>query len=220
MFIVRDRARTSSWFQAAIPALAVIGMLLVALAANVNNGLRQMISVYPLLAVIAGYGASRLLSSTQCSISRQMHKGSKIPRAGIVAGLFSLQIISSSLAHPDYLAYFNVLAGNHPEKIVVDSDLDWGQDLKRLSVALQKYNVKEFKISYNGSRDLDLAAFNFPPFQTLKYDQPESGWIAISIFNLTLGSKQAPYDQFAWLKAYQPVEKVGKSILLYHIPKN
>ena len=34
-------------------------------------------------------------------------------------------------ANPDYLPYFNEAVA-HPERVLVDSDLDWGQDLRRL----------------------------------------------------------------------------------------
>jgi len=45
---------------------------------------------------------------------------------------------SSLLSHPDYLAYFNEFAGGEPQNILVDSDLDWGQDIKRLSTRLHE----------------------------------------------------------------------------------
>jgi hypothetical protein len=47
----------------------------------------------------------------------------------------------SLLAHPDYLAWFNEAAGHHPEKIVVDSNLDWGQDMLRLARILREKHI-------------------------------------------------------------------------------
>ena len=44
---------------------------------------------------------------------------------------------TSILAHPDYLPYFNALAGDTPENVLVDSDLDWGQDMNRLGARLR-----------------------------------------------------------------------------------
>ena len=41
-------------------------------------------------------------------------------------------------SHPDYIPYFNELAGGHPENILVDSDLDWGQDMNRLGARLRE----------------------------------------------------------------------------------
>lgn len=199
------------WLQLSVPAIASMGILGISMLGSVDNGLRQILSVYPLFAIVAGYGAFKLLS---------FNKRFKFVGLGIVTALLSWQLISSFAAHPDYLPYFNELARNHPEEIVVDSDLDWGQDLKRLTLTLKNRGIKELKIRYNGSRGMDLDQFNLPPRQPLKSYKKETGWIAISIFRLKLGTGVPPYDQFDWLKEYQPVEQVGKSIWLYYIPKN
>lgn len=191
-----------------VPALAVVGILFVGLSGSVNNGLRQIISIYPLLAIIASYGAVRWVSA----------RGElQVLKVCIVTLLTLWHLISSFVAHPDYLAYFNELARNRPEEIAVDSDLDWGQDLKRLSTALASRDITEVKIKYNGSAGIDLTKFNLPQTTELQPYQKETGWIAISIFNLTLGTGDAPYDQFQWLRDYEPIEKIGNSIWLYYI---
>lgn len=189
------------------PTVAAIGVLVVGMLSSVNNGTRQILAIYPLLSVVAGYGAAKLL---------QLHQVRYIG-PGLLTVLLLWQFISSFAVHPDYIAYFNELAGKHPEEIVVDSDLDWGQDLKRLATTLKKRGVKEYAISYNGSSNLDL--FNLPPRQELVPYQRKDGWIAISLLRLQLGIGEPPYDQYSWLKEYQPVEKVGKSIWLYYIPE-
>jgi 4-amino-4-deoxy-L-arabinose transferase-like glycosyltransferase len=209
--IFRNIFRKQEWFQVSVPAIASMGILVIGMLSRVDNGIRQILSIYPLLAIVAGYGAFKLLSFNQRF---------KFVGLGLVTVLLSWQLISSFAAHPDYLAYFNELARNHPEKIVVDSDLDWGQDLKRLALTIKNRGINELTIKYNGSMGIDLDQFNLPPRQELKPYQREIGWIAISIFSLTLGTGEAPYDQFSWLREYQPVEQVGKSIWLYYIPKN
>ncbi|MBD2777468.1 ArnT family glycosyltransferase [Iningainema tapete] len=193
------------------PVVSVIGVLVVGMLGTINNGVRQILAVYPLLAIVAGYGVSKLLS---------FHKKFQFVALGLVTILFSWQLISSFAAHPDYLPYFNELAKNHPEEIVVDSDLDWGQDLKRLALTLKNRGINQLAIKYNGSTGIDLNRFHLPAIQELKPYQRETGWIAISIYCLKLGTDKPPYDQFSWLRDYQPVEKVGKSIWLYYIPKN
>lgn len=135
----------------------------------------------------------------------------------LLALLLVWQISSSFTAHPDYLAYFNVLAGNRPEKNFNDSDIDWGQDLKRLATTLKNRRIKELAICYNGSADLDK--LGLPPRQELIPYQKTTGWIAVSLLCLHTGTRKPPYDQYSWLEAYQPVEQVGKSIKLYYIPK-
>ena len=55
--------------------------------------------------------------------------------------------ISAAAAHPDYLAYFNEFALGHPERILVDSDLDWGQDMNRLVTELRQRGVTYLHLS-------------------------------------------------------------------------
>jgi hypothetical protein len=131
-------------------------------------------------------------------------------------GLLVWQLGSSLAAHPDYLAYFNELAGKHPERILVDSDLDWGQDLLRLVEELRARHVERVAIAYNGSAD--LSRHGLPAFRPLVPHQPTTGWIAISEMRLKIGEGRPPYDEFAWLEAYEPVARVGRSIRLYYVP--
>jgi hypothetical protein len=201
---------TKDTFRLLAPIAAIAGILAVGMLGHVNNGVRQILSIYPLLAIIAGHGAATLISNKVFSRMLGMT---------IVTVLLSWQLVASFSAHPDYLAYFNELAGPHPEQIVVDSDLDWGQDLKRLSETLKRRNIKKIALQYNGSIGIDLDRLGLPPRTALKAYQKTTGWIAISLFNLQLGTTEAPYDQFYWLKQYQPMEKVGKSIWLYYIPE-
>jgi hypothetical protein len=120
-------------------------------------------------------------------------------------------------AHPDYLPYFNQLAGGHPERILLDSDLDWGQDLGRLADTLRSRGVPYVWIAYHGK--VDLSRQGLPPFTELPPEQPVTGWVAASLFSLALGEQGGPIDSYAWLRPYQPVARVGHSILLYYIPR-
>jgi hypothetical protein len=201
--------RDQGWFQLSIPAIAFVCILSVGMISRVQNGLRQVLSVYPPLAIVAGYGAFSLL---------RLDKKGRLVGLGLVAALLLWQLLSSFAAHPDYLPYFNELAGSHPEEIVVDSDLDWAQDVKRLAVTLENRGIDKLTIKIGGTANLDLDLFDLPPRQTLQPYQRETGWIAIDVFHLTLGTLEAPYDQFAWLREHQPVEHIGKSIWLYYVP--
>ena len=194
--------------QVLTPIVAAIGILVIGMLGSVDNGVRQVLCVYPLLAIVAGYGASRLLS---------LHPVRYIG-LGLITILLSWQLVSSFAAHPDYLAYFNEFAVKHPETIAVDSDLDWGQDLKRLTTTLKNRGIKELAIKYNGSQEINLDQFNLPHWRELNPYQKTTGWIAMSVYHLKYGTGEVPYDQYSWLKKYQPVEKVGKSIWLYYIP--
>jgi hypothetical protein len=186
--------------------VAALALLLVVLPSSINLGIRYILPIYPLLAIVAGFAAVSLW------------KVQYTARIGplVVVLLLVWQTVSSARAHPDYLAYFNELAGRHPEKILVKNDLDWGQDLQRLVKALRDLGVEEVAICYAGSAD--LSRHGLPRWQHLVPEQRTSGWVAISLQCLKQGTWVPPYDQYAWLEAYEPVALVGRSIRLYDIP--
>ena len=134
--------------------------------------------------------------------------------AAIVAAFLVAWVIGDSVrAHPDYLAHFNEFAGSHPEAILSESDLDWGQDLHRLSQRLKERGVQEFSIAYFGTALLEKA--ELPRYALLSPTQPSRGYIAVSLRNLNIEYKKN--GSYAWLKSYTPVERIGKSIDLFYI---
>ena len=135
----------------------------------------------------------------------------------LAAALTGWLVAESVRAHPDYLPYFNQLAGKHPERVLLDSDLDWGQDLGRLADTLRARGAPQVWIAYHGN--VDLSRQGLPPYTELPPDQPVTGWVAASLFRLALGSPGGSIDAYAWLRPYQPVARVGHSILLYYIPQ-
>jgi hypothetical protein len=129
-----------------------------------------------------------------------------------VCALIGWQGASTLAAGPDFLPYFNAFAGNRPEQLLIDSDLDWGQDLKRLKTTLAELNIRRFSFVYRGTADLERE--HLPTFAFLWPKERATGWIAVSLLAKATGSEDGGYD---WLNAYTPVMRVGKSIDLYYI---
>lgn len=211
-FIIREAARSSLGYRGLEPILAALGCVMAAMQSSVNHGTRNILVVYFLLAIVAGYGITGLLKA------RYPARALNAITAGIAAVLLTLQLTTSVLAHPDYLSYFNEFAGRHPEQITTESDLDWGQDLKRLLSTIKRRGIHNLAIRYFGSYGIKLNALGFPTTRSLNPYEKTEGWIAISANELSLGTRTPPYDQFRWLDHYVPVEKVGRSIFLYYIP--
>jgi hypothetical protein len=205
----RERSLQRKWSGLA-PGLAALVLLVVCLPSKINLGGRYILAVYPLLAITAGFGAAALWNSS---------RNRAAARAAVVA-LLLWQLISSARIHPDYLAYFNEFAGGHPDRILVDSDLDWGQDLLRLADTLRMRGIDAVSIAYFGTAD--LSQHNLPRLLPLEPHQRERGWIAISETAFKMGNTiplyQPPYDGYSWLEDYQPVAMVGRSIRLYYLP--
>jgi hypothetical protein len=175
------------------------GVLLVGIFSHIDIGVRHVLPAYLGLALLAGVGLVRLL---EWSDSRLWLKAS-------IAFLMLWLAGSSLWSHPDYLAYFNELAGNQPEKILVDSDLDWGQDLKRLSARLHQAGAAEvaFDPYVPGGVEQQLG---FPPIHPL--NASGGGWNAIG---LTAWKKSVSGRPPGFIT---PPERVGKSILLWYVP--
>ena len=71
--------------------------------------------------------------------------------------------------HPDYIVYFNELAGGRPERIRVDSDLDWGQSLNELALYKKRHRIEErIGLGIFGSVD--------PTFRRLGHGYIASEW--------------------------------------------
>jgi len=142
-------------------------------------------------------------------------RGMVIPQAGIVGSAFivgfvGLQVSTLWAANPDYLPYFNE-AVQHPQQILVDSDLDWGQDLWRLERRAEEIRIRELNLAYRGTAD--LAREKLPPYVVMPPWKPAKGWIAISML-----AKVHDPKGYAWLDGYKPMEWVGKTIELYYVP--
>jgi len=174
------------------------GPFLVASMAHINMGLRHVLGVYPFLALL---GAGAVLAAWKQSLALR----------ALVSALLAWQVIACFAAWPDYLAYFNEAAVSHADYFVVDSDLDWGQDGKRLAQQLNRLHADHVWIAFAGTEDLHRLPL--PAWQALPPGQPETGWIAVSELFL----KRDPED-YGWLATYRPVAMAGKSIRIYHLP--
>ena len=204
--VIRRWKRKRHEWQVLVPLASALALLLVCIPTKFNIGLRHILPIYPLLSMLAGFGITELWCGARARSLGRILAG----------GLAAWLLVSSAIAHPDYLAYFNEFAGSHPERILVDSDLDWGQDMLRLSAVLHARGVAHIAIAYNGSAD--LSQMNLPPFEILAPCVRKTGWIAVSLLRLQMSKPSVGCGGFSWLEAYEPSTLIGKSIRLYWVP--
>ena len=177
------------------------GILLIGMSSRINIGLRHILPIYVGLSLLSAVALVQLL---EWGDTRRWLQFS-------LAALVLWMAGSSLLSHPDYLPYFNELAGSEPEKILVDSDLDWGQDLKRLAARLRELGVTD--IAYDpyilGDPEKQLG---FPRIHPTRQSGPSPGWNAMGI---SLWKESGLRE---WAGLFPPRERVGKSILLWYFP--
>ena len=197
------RNRRSASFSEFSPLLAILSVLLFFCAFNrINIGARHVMILFPLMAIVSSPLLMHYLRSRTGFLER-----------GFSSGVLLLQLAIVIQAHPDYLAYCNLIAGEHPERIINDSDLDWGQDLRRLEAELRRRDIREINLIYRGSADLSRE--DLPRFHLISPSDRPSGWLAVSLLAKATGD---PKHGYSWLNQYQPVVRIGKSIDLYNIP--
>lgn len=179
--------------------MMALALMLSVLPSAINIGVRHILPVYPLLCVIAACGAIQLWRGRM-----------RVAVAALLLWMFA----GVALAHPDYLSWFNEAAGAHPDRIAVDSNLDWGQDIARLARAVRRRNINAIHVLCITSVDFRSHGV---PAEGLAPDEPTKGWIAVSETALRL-DPNARRGAYRWLDAYTPVERVGRSIRLYYVP--
>ncbi len=180
----------------------LLGPLLVGVAGSFNIGLRHVLPIYPFAAMFGALGVVCLwqLKGKPSAVG--------VARTAVLL-LVGWNLAACLYAAPDFLAYFNEAAVANPSGFLVDSDLDWGQDVKRLSHELEGLQVHEVSVMLLGNRDLSKA--HLPAFRFLNPGEDPGGWIAISEYWM----KECP--GYSWLDS-SPYTRVGKSIRLYHLP--
>lgn len=187
--------------EAAALLMGIASVLVVASATPVDIGIRLLLGMYPLLAVLSAMGF----------VWAWEHAGRASNRFAVGA-LLLWTLIEVGAAHPDYIAYFNQLAGPEPERVLVDSNLDWGQDLYRLRDAANDLKMDSLRVHYFGTAE--FSAVGLTRTRRLRPNERATGWVAASeTFYAGVWADTA----LNWLHAYRPVGRVGKSIRLYYI---
>jgi hypothetical protein len=180
---------------------------------QVNTGLRYVLPAFPFIFVFLGNWV--LLWKKRKSL------GALLP-----ACLLLWYAAENLLIFPHYLAYFNQIAGGAKGgyRYLVDSNLDWGQDLKALRKYMEGNGIDTIKLSYFGTADpkqYDIDYETLPSFARLSGGRPpgalkKGDLVAISATNLyplyvDLG------DIASHLRSIEPLDRVGYSILIYKV---
>jgi hypothetical protein len=177
---------------------AAAAMLLVMTQSTLDIGARYALPLYVPLTV----GAAMAVTSARSRLLR-----------GAAIALLVAQTIVSARAHPDYIASFNALAGNEPSRWLIDSNLEWGQDAKRLGQTARALHIDRLKLSMMTQADLDT--LGFPPHEEIDPAVETHGWIAVGEHKYRI--RQAQRGGRLWLDGL-PYQRIGKSIRLYHVP--
>jgi 4-amino-4-deoxy-L-arabinose transferase-like glycosyltransferase len=149
-FCFRRPARWAAQLYRVTPLVALFILYwAVSLPSHLNIGHRHILPTYPVLFIFIGalgWAGKRAWTDTHTA-------GITVTLA--LAGLLGWQAVEVGRIHPHYLAYFNPLVGGPAEgyRHLVDSSLDWGQDLPALQKWLRDHRHPDERLylSYFGT---------------------------------------------------------------------
>jgi hypothetical protein len=202
--------------------LPVAVLFLSSVGSAYNIGIRHMLPVYPFLALCGAAVFARAAGSAQA-------RGRRALAAAALALLPLLSAGELLRIHPHELSYFNPLAGGSEggRRILSDSNVDWGLDLKRLARDLARRRAASPTIVYFGGDDV-LFRTGVPDFAADPRIRP--GLVAISAFHLAVGPEFHDYhgdhNLAAALRSLnaviaargRPAGRVGYSMYLFELP--
>jgi 4-amino-4-deoxy-L-arabinose transferase-like glycosyltransferase len=206
--LARDGWRERNAWRIAPIVLFVTILAFASFFSRINIGIRHVLILYPFMALGGAYLVARAWRAFRTGAARRQPRA--IVGSAAVVALVTWQLSTLWSANPDYFPYFNEIV-RHPEQVLVDSDLDWGQDLRRLERRLAELKVPSISLAYSGTADLSKETL--PPFSLLPPRHPVTGWIAITAL-----TREHEPSRWTWLNAYKPAERIGKTIDLYFIP--
>lgn len=178
-----------------IPAIV---FFVIFLPSKINIGHRHILTIYPFLYIFASKVVNYKKTLTLIFIT-----------------LLSLWLVwGTATIHPHYLAYFNEFAGGpaNGHKILIDSNIDWGQDLKGLKPYLEERGIDHINLGFFG-RDQ-------PEYRNISYSNltcyPKKG-IAVASINLIQGITENEARCLSWLKQYEAIGNVGYTLYIYNV---
>jgi Tfp pilus assembly protein PilF/4-amino-4-deoxy-L-arabinose transferase-like glycosyltransferase len=209
----RERGALSAF--AVLPAILWLGA---SCFSRFQVGVRHILPIFPLACLIAGVVFADL-----------WRDGSALKRSGLLFLLVWYAAGTLRLA-PDYLAYFNELAGG-PEggrRLLSDSNVDWGQSLGALGKFLHDEGEPPIYFSYFGTADPHFYGIRYVPVAWATPVQRSGDQVepfrarkilfAVSATNLTsVYYHGTTLDMAQGLAAYKPYKILGHSILVYDL---
>jgi hypothetical protein len=184
--------------------MPMLSWSLFALGSNVNLGFRHFLPAYAfmlMLASRAAVGPRRRLSA--------------LAWAGVAASG-----IHAFAYHPDYLCYINS-PRSKPYLAITDCNVDWGQALKQVKGWLDAHPQQDKRVSlyYFGIEDGAVEYYLNGRVDALDQYSPRPNGGLILISPVRLAGAYEDNDPYAALRAQEPDDVIGHSILVFNLDR-
>lgn len=193
--------------------LTALGYTLILLTSNIFFGIRNVLPFSAILIILSG-----------ASINWWLKRGKRVL---IFVILVALYVLESLFTFPSYLSYGNQLFGGREKKMaaMADSNIDWGQDLKRLSFYLREKNITTLPFHYFGTAPPETYGIKALRLPTREEGKVPTGYVAVSVSNQNYayrieenGKVRFLFKAYNYLDNIEPVNIIGDSIVVYYLP--
>jgi hypothetical protein len=221
---IRTRLRRASdlagRLEELLPLTPLIALFLVywaiSISSHLNIGERHLMPVYPVLFILCG------------ALGRWFTRPLGW-RALAAAGLVAWHVAESQSIYPSYLAYFNQLAGGpaNGHQHLVDSSLDWGQDLPGLKGWLDRNAARgeDVYLAYFGTGEPRYYGLKVKRLAYINGFHEDEPYIALgpgiycvsaSMLEQVYSTVRGPWThelekEYQFLRAYEPAFKIYES---------
>ncbi|HEV3304724.1 MAG TPA: glycosyltransferase family 39 protein [Planctomycetaceae bacterium] len=153
--------------------------------------------------------------------------------------VLTIAMVLSVRYHPEDLAYFNEFAGGPigGREHLLDSNLDWGQDLRGLKMYLDAQSQKRAEAGLPPQTEIGLAYFGTVPPAALgiRYHIPPGGLPRAGRFAVSVNFEQGrPHwvrtpegkirpvniNEFLYFRFFRPVARIGASIDVFDLSES
>ncbi|MBZ5610306.1 MAG: glycosyltransferase family 39 protein [Acidobacteriia bacterium] len=190
-----------AWFVLAIPVAVYFAA---ASSARIDLGVRHLLPVFPFLFVLV-------------SAILWRHRS-----RAVLAVAVALVAIESTLIYPSYVAFFNLPSGGPGAgpRYLVDSNIDWGQDLLRLKSYLNRQGNPRSCLCYFGTAFPEYYGMTNASLPTTRELQAGATPNCVAAVSVTPLMGIYVNDAWSWVRDHRPIAKIGYSIYVYDFRKN
>ncbi len=204
------KSRVESWIWAA-PLLIFLSILPVQ-----NLGVRYLLPAYPFLIIWVVRWMGQVWAWTTVD--------GRAPQRIALAGLLAWHAASSLTNEPNMISYFNDLIPQERKIYFLgDSNLDMGQDLKRLAETAREKHWGPVRLAqFGGAIDPRVYGMDWDYWTQKDLTGPQPGQVyAVNLFLLQLGPlflpSLKPIAQ-SWVMSTPPSGRVGDTWIYFEIP--
>lgn len=198
------RSLRLEWWLCVVPCAIYLPL---AMLNRVNTGERHLFPMYPFLFILTAAILSRTLSRF---------------RVPLTAAITTLLVVESLSIYPHYLAFFNFAVGGPGAgpRYLVDSNLDWGQDLLKLRDFWIANGRPPLCVHYFGTADMDYYGIKHVSVPRTWETEERASVNCLAAVSATalVGMYDKP-DIMEWLRDRVPMAKIGYSIYVYDLRK-